>query len=103
MKRFLMLYSGPPAPPDATHEGWPEWFAKIGDALVDLGSPMKNGFVVHHDGSTTDDAAGLRGYGVIQAEGRSEALDLVRDHPLLALGSEYTIEIFEAPGSNETG
>jgi hypothetical protein len=41
MKRFLLLYSGPPAPPDATHEGWREWFAKIGDALVDLGSPMK--------------------------------------------------------------
>jgi hypothetical protein len=57
----------------------------------------ENGFVVHHDGSTSDDAAGLRGYGVIQAEGRGEALDLVRDHPLLAVGSEYTIEIFEVP------
>jgi hypothetical protein len=52
---------------------------------------------VHHDGSTNDDAAGLRGYGVIQAEGRGEAPDLVRDHPLLAVGSEYTIEIFEVP------
>jgi hypothetical protein len=27
MRRFLLLYRGPPAPPDATHEGWPEWFA----------------------------------------------------------------------------
>jgi hypothetical protein len=44
-----------------------------------------------------DEAASLNGYSVIQAEGRSEALDLVRDHPLLALGSEYTIEIFDVP------
>jgi hypothetical protein len=97
MKRFLLLYSGPPAPPDASHEGWPEWFGKAGDALVDLGSPMVNGFVIHHDGSTSDDAASLDGYSVIQAEDRSEVLDLVSDHPLLALGSEYTIEVFEVP------
>jgi ribosomal protein S18 acetylase RimI-like enzyme len=42
MKRFLLLYRGPPTPPDASHEGWPGWFEAIGDALVDLGSPMAN-------------------------------------------------------------
>jgi hypothetical protein len=97
MKRFLLLYTGPPTPPEASHEGWPEWFAAIGDALVDLGSPMANGVVIHADGSTSDDATGLIGYSVIQAEGRGEALDLVRDHPLLALGGEYAIEVFEVP------
>jgi hypothetical protein len=97
MKRFLILYSGPPAPPNATHEGWPEWFAKIGDALVDVGSPMKNGVAVRADGSTGDDTAPLNGYGVIQAEDRSAAVELLRDHPLLALGDEYTIELFELP------
>jgi hypothetical protein len=97
MKRFLLLYTGPPTPPDASHEGWPEWFGAIGDALVDLGSPMANGVVLHADGSTSDDAAGLNGYSVIQAEGRSEALDLVRDHPLLALGGDYAIGVFEVP------
>jgi hypothetical protein len=97
MKRFLMLYSGPPAPPNPSHAGWPEWFAKIGDALVDRGSPMKNGVVLHADGSATDAAAPLRGYGVIQAEGADEALELLRDHPLLALGPDYTIELFELP------
>ena len=62
----------------AAHEGWPEWFGKLGDALVDMGSPMKNG-------------------AVLRAEDRSDALELVRDHPLLALGPEYTIEVFEVP------
>jgi hypothetical protein len=97
MKRFLLLYSGPPTPPDASHEGWPEWFTKIGDALVDLGSPMTNGFVVGGDRSTSDDAPRLNGYSIIQAEGRSGALDLIEDHPLLALGEQYAIEVFEVP------
>jgi hypothetical protein len=97
MKRFLILYSGPPAPPNPSHEGWPEWFRKIGDALVDVGSPMKNGVVLHADGSTSDEAAPLRGFAVIQAEGAEAALELLRDHPLLALGPEYTIELFEVP------
>jgi hypothetical protein len=96
MKRFLLLYKGPPTPPDASHEGWPEWFKSIGDALVDVGSPARNGVVVHADGSTSDDAIGLNGYSLIQAEGMSEALDLVRDHPLLELG-EWVIEVFEVP------
>jgi hypothetical protein len=97
MKRFLLLYSGPPTPPNPSHEGWPEWFRKIGEALVDRGSPMASGVVLHADGSTSDDAASLRGYALIQAEGRDEALQLIRDHPLLAVGPEYTIELFEVP------
>jgi hypothetical protein len=97
MKRFLMLYSGPPTPPSASHAGWFEWFRKIGDALVDQGSPMIDGLILHADGSTTDDAAGLRGYGLVQAEDRDAALELVRDHPLFAAGPEYTIELFEVP------
>jgi hypothetical protein len=39
----------------------------------------------------------LGGYCFIQAEDRSEALELQRDRPLLALGPEYRIEMFEVP------
>jgi hypothetical protein len=97
IKRFLLLYSGPPPPSDASHEGWPEWFDTVGEALVDLGSPMTNGVVLHGDGSTSDDASGLRGYGIVQAEDRGKVLELLGDHPLLALGGEYAIEVFEIP------
>jgi hypothetical protein len=97
VKRFLVLYSGPPAPPNPSHEGWPQWFSKIGDALVDLGSPTANGFVVHTDGSTREDATGLNGYSVVQARDRREVLDLLSDHPYPALGGEHTIEVFELP------
>jgi hypothetical protein len=49
MKRFLAIYNGPPAPPDASHEGWWEWFGGLGEALVEVGSSMTNGVVVHPD------------------------------------------------------
>jgi hypothetical protein len=97
MKRFLLLYNGPPAPPNPSHEGWPEWFDEVGDAVVDRGSPMANGVVLHRDGSTSDDPSSLDGYSIIEAEDRGDVLELVREHPFLALGEEYTIEVFEVP------
>jgi hypothetical protein len=97
MTRFLLLYSGPPTPPNASHAGWHQWFGRLGDALVDIGSPMADGVVVRSDGSTSDDAASLNGFSVIQAEDRTAALELLRAHPLLALGAEYTIEMFALP------
>src|SRR6187200_1545545 len=97
MKRFLLIYSGPPIQPDEQHARWPEWFQGLGDALVDAGSPMTNGVRVGAGGSASGEAAPLRGFSVIQAADRDQALEHVRDHPLLAPGSEYRVELFEAP------
>ncbi len=97
MKRFLLLYNGPPTPAEASHEGWPEWFDKIGDALVDLGSPMVNGFALRGDESTTEKTTTLNGFSIVQAEDRESVLDLIADHPFVLLGREYTIEVFEVP------
>jgi YCII-related domain-containing protein len=95
--RFMLLYSGPATPPDASHEGWPEWFKKLGDRLVDRGSPMIGGRVVHGDGSSSDSAAHLNGYSIIQAEDLDEAVRLVRDHPFLAHRHECSVEIHPLP------
>jgi hypothetical protein len=92
MRSFIVLYNGPATPAGASHEGWPQWFQRAGDNLVDMGSPMTNGFVVHSDGTTS-----LNGYSIIRAEDRNAALELVEDHPFLALGDEYAIEAFEVP------
>jgi hypothetical protein len=94
---FILLYNGPATPPGVTHEGWPEWFQRAASNLVDTGSPMTNGFVVHSDGTTTEGPTRLNGYGIVRAEDRDGVVDLVRDHPYLALGDEYTIEAFEVP------
>jgi hypothetical protein len=93
----MLLYSGPATPPNASHEGWPEWFERVGERLVDMGSPMVEGSVVRSEGTTTDTATGLNGYSIIRAADRDEALGLLKDHPLLRLGGEYAIEIFEVP------
>ena len=97
MKSFMLLYSGPRTPPGASHEGWPEWFQRLGDRLVDTGSPMTAGFVARSDGTTADTAAGLNGFSIIRAEDPDEVRDLLSDHPFLAGGSAYAIEVFEVP------
>jgi hypothetical protein len=93
MKRFLLLYAGPATPPDASHEGWPEWFAKLGEGLVDRGSPIAGGTARRGDGSTSDPAARLNGYSIIQAKGLDEALSLVSDHPFLTQGDDYSVDV----------
>jgi hypothetical protein len=97
MTSFMLLYAGPPPTPDATHEGWPEWFESLGDDLIDRGSPMFGGFVTSRDGISTDTAASVNGYSVIRATDRDAVLDLLRNHPFLTAGSEHRIEVFEVP------
>jgi hypothetical protein len=65
MTRLMLLYNGPATPPGASHEGWPEWFERARDALVDVGSPMANGFVVHSHGTTSETAASFNGYSIV--------------------------------------
>ena len=94
--KFLLLYNGPPTPPDASHAQWPDWFNAIGDALVDIGSPMANGQSVRGDGSVSASALDLNGFSIIEAPDADAARALLKDHPLFAL-EDYTIEIFEVP------
>src|SRR5438046_725792 len=97
VRSFILLYHGPATPPEASHEGWPQWFQGVGDKLVDLGSPMADGFVIRADGTIANCASPLNGYSIIRAEDRDAVLAIVHDHPFLAAGAEYTIEVFEVP------
>ena len=98
MKTFILFYKGPPTPPNASHEKWPDWFRNAGDHLVDRGSPMQNGLILHKDGSTSTPATNLNGYSILQTENLNEALRLIKDHPFLTLGTEdFTVEVFELP------
>lgn len=98
MKKFILLYKGPATPPGASHEKWPAWFSKVGDKLVDIGSPMVNGLLLDSNGSTNGSPTNFNGYSIIQAENISDVISLVKDHPFLSLGKgEYSVEIFEVP------
>jgi hypothetical protein len=97
MKRFMLFYVGPAKPPDASHEGWREWFTNLGDRLVDRGSPLAEGAALHGDGSTGSSASHLNGYSIIQAEDVEDVRSLVRDHPYLAAGEGHSIEAYALP------
>jgi hypothetical protein len=92
MTRFMLLYVGPPTPPDASHEGWSAWFQKLGDNLGDRGSPLGNGLALRGAGSPGPLAGCLNGYSIIQAGDMDEVRGLVKDHPYLSQGPEYSIE-----------
>ncbi|HEY6835653.1 MAG TPA: hypothetical protein VI142_04200 [Gaiellaceae bacterium] len=100
MQSFLLLYHGPATPPDASHEGWPEWFQGLGDELVDMGSPISSRFAVRSDGTTSEAAGSFNGYSIIRAGDRDEALAALRTHPFLRGGDDYTIQVFEVPAKS---
>ena len=94
----MLLYKGPATPAGASHEKWPAWFNKLGDQLVDRGSPLQSGNVLQNNGSTGDSATNFNGYSIIQAEDMEAVISLLRDHPFLAIGIDAnSIEIFELP------
>lgn len=93
--KFILFYSGPETPADASHKGWPSWFSNLGKALVDPGAPLSKGVVLHNDDSTEASKTSYNGYSIIEAKDLDKALELIKDHPYLTLGNEYTIEIFK--------
>jgi hypothetical protein len=76
-------------PTRASQSGSPSWAT----GWVQRGSPIVEGRALHGDGSTGDAAAQLDGYSIIQAGDVDEALRLIGDHPYLAEGREYSVEI----------
>lgn len=94
MQKYIVLYKGPQTPPDASHEGWPEWFKGLGEKLIDRGSAMLNGTTLS-GGPGEQSATNLNGYSIICAQDAAEAKSLLKDHPYLKLGSGYSIEMFE--------
>jgi hypothetical protein len=95
MKKFVLLYTGTrdQAPTDESMAAWGEWFASLGDKVVDAGNPFGEGREVS-DAGTTDlprDADGVTGYTLINAHDIDEAEKIALSHPV-APG----IQVFEA-------
>jgi len=93
--KFIIFYTGPKTPPDASHKGWMTWFSNLGNALVDHGSPLSNGVALHNDGAKAESKTSYNGYSIIEAKDQDKALALIKDHPYLSLGKEYSIEVFK--------
>ncbi|MGB7817605.1 MAG: hypothetical protein WBL35_02560 [Ornithinibacter sp.] len=105
MNRYVFVYHAPMTPADATPptpeqmnavmSQWNEWAGRVGDGLVDFGTPLADGVRVSQDG-TADSTRGVAGYSIIEAQGMDAAVELARSHPHLQMPGGCEIEVHEA-------
>ncbi len=105
MATYLFLYHAPITPADAAPPSpeqmeavmgaWMGWAEKVGDAMVDFGTPLAGGVAVSPDG-TAPSAREVVGYTVLKAGSMDDALALAAIHPHLTMPGGCTIEVHEA-------
>jgi len=105
MTKYLFIYHAPMTPADAappTPEQmeavmgqWNAWAGKVGDRMVDFGTPLAGGVQVTPEG-TSPSTREVVGYTLIEADSMDDALALAQDHPHLNMPGGCTIEVHEA-------
>jgi hypothetical protein len=95
MKKFVLLYRGTrdQVPTEESTAAWIEWFASLGDKVVDSGNPFGPGREVSAGGTTEllPDADGVTGYTLINAQDIDEAEKIALSHPTVP-----SIQVYEA-------
>lgn len=106
MKKFIVLYRAPSSarekmqnttPEDMKKgmEPWMAWKEKLGDALVDMGTPLTHAMTV----TTTEVMPGdvsIVGYSILQAENIDDAVAMVKNHPHLQWVDGCSVEVHES-------
>ena len=106
MKKFIVIYHAPAsveaamskATPEEMKKGmeaWMAWSTKVGEKLVDFGTPLGNGHTVTKSGSAKS-SSDVNGYSIIQAASMEEAQELLKMHPHLDWADGCKIEVFES-------
>lgn len=102
MKKFLVLFfasaeerekmqTSTPEQMQAGMKPWMDWFAKVGESVVDKGSPVTHAMKLTKSGTEPGDAS-LVAYDIVQAEDIDAALTLLQDNPHLGReGAEIDI------------
>ena len=98
MANYLLVYHGGSMPETevqqaAVMQAWTDWFATLGDAVVDRGNPASRTKRIGADGSIGDDPSGPSGSTLLTAESLDAAVDLARGCPVLGGGS--TVQVVE--------
>lgn len=102
MANYVLVYHGG-SMPETPEEGarvmkaWTDWFAALGDALVDGGNPASRTKTIAANGTVSDDASGPSGYSILKAGSLDEAVELAKGCPVLSGGaSVQVVETFNA-------
>jgi hypothetical protein len=99
MATFVLTYRGGAiaagdAAMAAAMEQWERWFASVGDAVVDWGSPFGPSATVSPDGSVaTGAASSLTGYSIIAAHDLDAANEMAKSCPVLRTGG--SVDVYE--------
>ena len=85
MKKFLFLYKGYITPTPEIGKAWMDWFASVGDAMVDSGNPMSGGVEVTPDEVNTIQTGvdSFTGYSIINADTMDDAIVLAKANPMI--------------------
>lgn len=105
MSKFVFIYHAPQTPADATPpspeqmeavmQEWNAWGAKVGEDLLDFGTPLANGVRVTPAGTSPSDRE-VVGYTIIEAGDLDAAVELAKIHPHLNMPGGCEIEVHEA-------
>jgi hypothetical protein len=96
MANYVLVYHGG-AMPETQEEGakvmqaWTDWFAAIGESLVDGGNPASKTRSISANGTVTDDANGPSGYSIIKADSLDAAVELAKGCPVLQGGASIQV------------
>jgi hypothetical protein len=94
MKKFMFLYQGWGDPTDKqVRDAWADWFAEIGDSIVDSGNPFGAGREVTKDGARDLplEPGSTTGYTIIEAESMDDAEKLLANCPIMT-----SVHVYEA-------
>lgn len=98
MPKYLFVYHGG-GMPDTEEEGqkameaWGQWFASMGDKVVDGGNPVGQSTTVQSDGNVVNDGGAnpATGYGVFEAKNIDEAIAMAKGCPILTDGGSVEL------------
>jgi hypothetical protein len=106
MSKFVFIYHAPMTPAEAAPPSpeemaavmgqWNAWGAKVGDGLIDFGTPLANGVRVSPGGTTAPSRREVAGYSIIEADNLDAAVELAKQHPHLNMPGGCEIEVHEA-------
>src|SRR4051794_36906052 len=106
MSKFVFVYHAPMTPADAAPPSpeemeqvmgaWMGWAGKVGDGMVDFGTPLAGGARVTADGTVSPSERQVVGYTILEADSMDAALALAKEHPHLQMPGGCEIEVHEA-------
>ena len=105
MANFLLLYTGGGMPEGETEQAkilqdWTDWFANLGDAVVDMGNPTSPASkTIDRQENVTNGpvASPVTGYSILKAKDIEQAVGMAKGCPNLKSGGQVTVyETFNA-------